>query len=154
MITLLFSKRNHPGSWVIRAVTWSEWSHVEIVLPDGRLLGAAAPHGVQFYSMEERMAVATKAAIMHFPGDVEAAMTWAQSQIGKPYDWTGVIGLGLHRDWEEDDKWWCSEFAGKFLKEGGFDPYRSEVMRRLVPQHLWMLNYESKVIKNGGEQYA
>ena len=32
-----------------------------------------------------------------------------RSQIGKPYDKTGALGLGLHRDWQEDDAWWCSE---------------------------------------------
>lgn len=147
MVTLLFSRRNHPGSWLIRTVSWSEWSHVEVVLPDGRLLGAAAPHGVGFTSIDERMDIASHVATMDFPGDTEAGMRWAEGQIGKPYDYTGVVGLGLHRDWEEDDAWWCSEFAGKFLKEAGFMPYRAEAIKRLTPQHLFMLDQPFTIIK-------
>lgn len=147
MIQLLFSKRKHPGSWLIRAVSWSEWSHVEIVLPDGRLLGASAPHGVCASTLDERMDISSGVATMEFPGDFEAGMRWAEGQMGKPYDYIGVLGLGLHRDWEEDDKWWCSEFAGKFLKEAGFAPYRSEAMKRLTPQHLFMLNQHFSTIK-------
>ena len=48
---IIFSKRRHVGSWLIRTVTWSEWSHVELVLPNGQLLGAAAPQGVVKYMM-------------------------------------------------------------------------------------------------------
>ena len=118
-----------------------------MVLPDDRLLGAAAPHGVGFASIYERMDVASHVATMTFPGDFEAGMRWAEGQIGKPYDYTGVIGLGLHRDWEEDDAWWCSEFAGKFLKEAGFMPYRSDVITRLTPQHLFMLDQPFDIIK-------
>lgn len=147
MIKLLFSRRNHPGSWLIRAVSWSEWSHVEIILPDGRLLGAAAPQGVGLSTYEERMAIAAHAAIMYFPGNMDAAMAWGETQLRKPYDYLGVIGLGLHRDWEEDDKWWCSEFAGEFLVQGGFAPFRPEAIRRLTPQHLWMLNHAFEIVK-------
>lgn len=147
MVTLLFSRRNHPGSWLIRAVSWSEWSHVEVVLPGGYLLGASAPHGVCLESMDKRMDIASHASLMNFPGDLDKGMRWAEGQLGKPYDYLGVIGLGLHRDWEEDDKWWCSEFAGKFLKEAGFAPYRENVIKRLTPQHLAMLNQDFQTIK-------
>lgn len=147
MVRLLFSRRHHPGSWLIRAVSWSEWSHVEIMLDDGRLLGAAAPHGVQFVTLEERLAIASQAAMACYPGDFDAGMRWAEGQIGKPYDYTGVVGLGLHRDWEDDSAWWCSEFAGEFLKQAGFEPYRAAAIKRLTPQHLFMLNQPYTNIK-------
>lgn len=147
MVKILFSRRAHPGSLLIRACTWSDWSHVNLFAPDGSLVGAAAPHGVQPVSLEERLDLASAAASMCFPGDEAAAYAWALTQVGKPYDWLGVAGVGLHRDWEEDDKWFCSEFAGKALKEAGFMPYRSEALKRLVPQHLWMLDYPVTIIK-------
>lgn len=147
MVTILFSKRVHPGSWLIRMATWSEWSHVELVLPDGRLLGAAAPHGVQYDTMENRLRIASEVALMQLPGNEEAVLAWATQQIGRPYDWLGVAGLGFHRNWEEDDAWFCSEFVGRALKEGGYEPYRADVLRRLVPQHLWMLNQPTKTLK-------
>lgn len=147
MIEVLFSKRHHPGSYLIRAVTWSEWSHCELVLPDGRLLSAAAPHGVSYDTLENRLHIASSVAKMTFPGNIDAAVQFAQSQLGRPYDYKGVIGLGIHRDWEEDDSWWCSEFVGKALLEGGFFPYRAETIRRLTPHHLWMLDQPFETLK-------
>lgn len=147
MIELLFTRRNHPTSWLIRAASWSDWSHVEIMLPDGGLLGAAAPHGVTVSTYEERMSIAACAATMCFPGDMNAAAAWGETQLGKPYDYFGVLGLGLHRNWEEDDKWWCSEFAAEFLVQGGFAPYRPDAIQRLTPQHLWMLNHPFEIVK-------
>lgn len=142
---LLFSRRHHPGSWLIRAVTWSEWSHVDIMLPDGGLIGAAAPHGVIGITSEERIARASCAAVMKVP--CSTPFSWMLSQIDKPYDWLGVAGIGLHRDWEEDDKWFCSEFAARAMKEGGIEPFQAKAMRRVTPQHLWMLNYPTQIIK-------
>lgn len=147
MVTILFSRRVHPGSWLIRAVTWSEWSHVELVLPDGRLLGAAAPHGVVYDTLENRLSIASEVAMMQLPGDEDAALAWAVQQLGRPYDWLGVAGVGLHRDWEEDDRWFCSEFVAAAMKVSGYEPYRPVVMRRLVPQHLWMLNQPTTTLK-------
>ena len=147
MIQVVFSKRVHPGSYLIRAVTWSEWSHCELLLQDGRLLGAAAPHGVTYDTLDNRLSIASAVAVMSFPGDAGAAEAFATGQLGKPYDWKGVVGIGLHRDWEEDSSWWCSEFVGKALHEGGFMPYRAEAIQRLTPQHLWMLDQPFETLK-------
>lgn len=140
VIDLLFSRRKHPGSWLIRTVTWSAWSHVELVLPGGQLIGAAAPHGVGLTPLHVRHRIASKVAVVSFPGDLCCAKTWAMEQLGKPYDWLGVLGLGLHRDWESDDSWWCSEFAAQALKQGGYAPFREAAINRITPEHLWMLN--------------
>lgn len=43
--SLQYSTRSTPGSALIRAGTWSWASHVDLVLPGGRLLGAV-PAGV------------------------------------------------------------------------------------------------------------
>jgi uncharacterized protein YycO len=147
MIKLLFSRRKHIGSWIIRKISWSEWSHVEIIMPTDILFGSAAPHGVSFYSMNERLNKASRAAVMSFPGDFDAAFLWGKTQIGRPYDYLGVLGIGFHRDWEDDHSWWCSEFAAQFLKQGGFEPYRHEAIKRLSPEHLFMLNQSFEIIK-------
>lgn len=142
---LLFSRRHHPGSYLIRMVTWSEWSHVDIILPDGGLIGAAAPHGVIEMTSELRVAMASHAAVMDVP--CRTVFSWLLSQLGTPYDWLGVAGLGMHRDWQEDDKWFCSEFVARAMKEGGFEPFQPGVMQRITPQHLWMLNFPTQIIK-------
>lgn len=147
MVTVLLSKRNHPGSYLIRAVTWSEWSHCELLHPDGRTLGAAAPHGVGFDTLENRLKIAASVIQVDFPGDFNKAWAYAESQIGKPYDWGGVAGIGLHRDWQQEDSWFCSELVGASLLQGGFMPYRTDLLHRLTPQHLWVLDFPNKRLK-------
>ena len=45
-VQLLFTRRRHPGSALIRVTTWSAWSHVDLI--DGQsVLGAVAFHGVE-----------------------------------------------------------------------------------------------------------
>lgn len=147
MIKVLFSRNDKIGSRLIRLATWSDWSHVDLVRPNGTLIGATALHGVGLEDIDNRLAQASAAAIVAFPGDDVAAIEWAYSQLEKPYDWLGVAGVGLHRDWMEDDKWFCSESVGRALHEGGFSPFRENALRRLVPQHLWMLDYRTEALK-------
>ena len=63
----------------------------------------------------------------------------ARSQIGKPYDLTALFGLLMHRDWQEDDSWFCSELVAWAFSRGGSPLFRREVMHRITPQHLWIL---------------
>lgn len=43
----------------------------------------------------------------------------AKSKLGKPYDYTGILGLGVNRDWQENDRWFCSEDVADTLKRAG-----------------------------------
>lgn len=148
MVTVLFSKRHHPGSYLIRAVTWSDWSHCELLHTDGNtLIGAAAPSGVEYDTLEHRLQIAASVVRVDFPGDFDKAWAFAVSQQGKPYDWGGVAGIGLHRDWQEADRWFCSELVGKALLEGGFMPYRADLLHRMTPQHLWVLDFPNTRLK-------
>lgn len=147
MLTVLFSRRRNLGSCLIRAVTWSQWSHVDLVLPGGVLLGATVSKGVGYDMMDYRLSHASAAALVHLPADFDKAIAWAQTQVGRGYDWFGAAGLALHRDWEEEDLWWCSEYIGKASKEGGFLPYDTGYIRRLTPEHLWMLDCPREFIK-------
>jgi uncharacterized protein YycO len=105
------------------------------------LLSAAAPHGVAFSKLEDRLALASASAVIEVPvPDEAAALAWATSQVGRPYDWAGVVGIGLHRNWEDDDSWFCSEFAATAMKRGGYEPFRAGSLYRVVPEHIWMLN--------------
>lgn len=38
---------------------------------------------------------------------------------GSPYDLEGAIGLGIGENWQDEDKWWCTELAGIILKRIG-----------------------------------
>jgi uncharacterized protein YycO len=136
---ILFSRRNNIGSWLIRLVTWSEWSHVEIL--NNGLIGANAPEGVLVTSYTKRYKTASEMYIMNIPCDDDKAIKWAYTQIGKQYDWFGVLGLWWHRNWQDDRRWWCSEFVAMALKVGGNLPFDTSSIKRITPQHLWMLDF-------------
>jgi hypothetical protein len=52
--------------------------------------------------------------------DFEAMVAIAKSKLGKPYDLSGIAGLSINRDWQENDRWFCSEDVADTLKRSGF----------------------------------
>ena len=134
MITLQFSTTKHISSKAIQFFTWSWASHVDFVLPNGKLFGALATqdgggvrlHDAENYTRIERFQVDAPESI------IDIAMT----QAGKPYDWAGIFGLVLReRNWEDDDKWFCSELVAWSFKQGGF-PLLNETTSRITPRDL------------------
>ena len=124
---------------MIRAITWSPWSHVAII--DGSEVIEAVYPQVRIASLAETIARHSAHAISEFPcADPDAAIKAARSQVGKPYDLTALFGMALHRDWQEDDSWFCSELVAWSIAQGGTSLFRVDALRRVTPQHLWMLN--------------
>lgn len=138
-IRLLFSTSRHPLSALIRACTWSTWSHVALVDGD-EVIEATAPAGVRRYPVLAAIEHAKRAAVVDLPcRDPASVIEAAASQIGKPYDYAAIVGIGLHRDWQQDDRWFCSELVAQAFEQAGQPLFRGEVLRRVTPQHLWML---------------
>jgi uncharacterized protein YycO len=140
-VDLLFcTNPRNPLSWAIRASTWSPWSHVGIVDGDS-VIEAVALKGVVRTPLRQRQDEDPRWAISQLPCcDPKAVIAAAASQIGKPYDYTAVIGLGLHRVWKDAHSWFCSELAAWALDEAGSPLFRADSMRRVTPQDLWMLH--------------
>lgn len=131
MITLQFSTTKGIGSRVIRWATWSPFSHVDLVLDDGRLLGATARYGVTVRDPEPTSACA------RFQVEAPAAVvSMASSQIGRPYDWPGIFGYGFRRSWQAQDSWFCSELIAWAFQEAGFPLLRAERAYRITPRDL------------------
>lgn len=117
---LLFARSHWPGSYLIRAGTFSRWSHVapvrdmdyaiEAVLPRVR---ATTPADVIIsHSAHEWRQIAAP--------DEAAAWAYGQAQIGKLYDIGGIIALPFQRrDWQSDGRWFCSELVAAMLAAGG-----------------------------------
>ena len=126
------------GSRIIRAVTWSRWSHAAII--DGaEIMGAVWPR-VRVSPLADAMVSHPRWVIIDIPvADEALAIAAARSQVGKPYDLWGVLGLGIKRNWQDDEAWWCSELIPWAAKQAGTDLFRPEALRRITPEHLWML---------------
>lgn len=137
-VQLLYSRSNHISSAVIRLTTWGDFSHVAQI--DGpKIIESVFRDGVREDSLDNAIDRASYWAIVEYEHRRPDAMIAAvRSQIGKPYDTTGALGLGLHRNWQEDDAWWCSELL-PWAADQAHDPwFRPEALHRITPQHLWM----------------
>lgn len=77
-VQLLFTRRRHPGSALIRVATWSRWSHVALVDGD-EVIEAAAPHGVRRASVGAAIDRAARCALVELPARDPAALLAAQA---------------------------------------------------------------------------
>lgn len=139
---VLFCTSNLPGAVLIRSVTWSKYSHVALV--DGDDVIEAVWHSVRVAPLAEVIAAHSAHVIVDLPcRSPDEVIKAARSQVGKPYDISALFGLLMHRDWQDEDRWFCSELVAWAFSQGGSPLFRREAMHRITPQHLWMLNDES-----------
>ena len=145
MITLFYSTSKWPFSWIVRLVTWSKYSHVAIVDGDF-IIEAALWFGVRRRSLAVAIEHARCYEFVRFESDDPIRIiNLAKGQIGKPYDWLALIGIWLHRDWQTVDKWFCSELVAWAFDKASEPLFSKNVLNRVVPQHLLMLNQKRKL---------
>lgn len=141
MITLLFTRTNTLGSKIVRLLTKSEWSHVDVIV-DGTYAVGALPNGVKLRTINSVVFDSSAYKIVRLDGNGILASKFIMEQMNKPYDWLGLIGLEIgNRKWQEDDKWFCSELAATALDKAGITlPFRDAY--RVTPGMLY--NYLNK----------
>lgn len=138
-VRLLFSNNAGLFSRLVRLATWSRWSHVAIIDGD-TVIEATARRGVHRTPLATALAAAKESVVVHIAADDPAAViAAAANELGTRYDYTAVIGLGLRRNWQDDDAWFCSELVAHCFDEAGSPLFRPDSVRRVTPQHLWML---------------
>lgn len=138
MVRLLFSTSRLPGASLIRMVTWSKWSHVTLV--DGDVVIEAVWPRVRVVPLSDVLSRHSRHAFVDVEcRDGKAIIDAARSQVGKPYDLTALFGLLMHRDWQEPDRWFCSELVAWAFDKAGSPLFRRDAMHRVTPQHLWMI---------------
>jgi hypothetical protein len=102
------------------------FSHVDCMLPDGRLLGArsdwvgGAPPGVRIrpsgYEAWKRRVVFELAST---PAQEKLFYDFLMAQVGKPYDKLAIFSFIADRDWRDDSAWFCSELAAAASEHAG-----------------------------------
>lgn len=125
MIKLSFVLGNALTSRMIAWFSSGHFSHVDAVLPDGRLLGARSDKadgvsGVRIrrvgYEKWERQVVFT------IPSTLEQSQKFydfLSGEVGKPYDHTAIWGFMFNRAWRDTDAWYCSELVMHGLEVAG-----------------------------------
>lgn len=106
-----------PGDYrdvVIRQVTASIFSHVELVGPDGWCISASKRDGNQ---VRKKRIDFKLGHWVHLTTHHDAARAWAISEqhLGKPYDTLGAVCSGLGVPRHIRGAWFCSELIAHSL---------------------------------------
>lgn len=137
MKVLFASKPYSLGSWIIKLFTFSKFSHVAVKISEELIVDSTLLTGVRCISLDEFRE--------HYPNFTEvnielpneiAAINFVLNQVGKPYDWTALLGMVLQRKWHEEDSWFCNELWEAAAKASGKPRFRDDV-HRITPQQSW-----------------
>jgi hypothetical protein len=104
MIKLRFTYNPTWYNRAIRAYTWYPYTHVDYCMDDGSYISAIPGKGVIQHTLS-----AKTEQFLFIDADKPIVEHYLKQEIGKPYDWWGIFGIATHRNWQEPDKWFCSE---------------------------------------------
>ena len=136
-VKVIFTRRHHIGTIILRAFLWSKWSHCALVDGD-EVIEAVAGVGVRTRPLASLLEESSKYSILDFPAkNPQRVLQEARKEIGTKYDWGGVLGLGFRRRWNKDDAWFCSELiAAAFARVG--EPLVRVDAWRITPRDLYL----------------
>lgn len=107
--------------WTIKVKTWSPVSHCEIVGLDNTALASRDGKGVNtYYPIRFNDLYAILRPIKE--PDMRAGLDWHKTVIGQKYDWWGLMRFFTVGK-QSLDKQFCSEYATRFLRKAGVEPF-------------------------------
>ena len=137
MIKIHFCKSNSVTGWLVRLFTFSQWNHVAIEV-NGKVYEAKGQTGVTSSSAKDYLKHWAETATVQIaaPSPV-SAVAFLDAQIGKRYDFGGIIALPFRKSWHGRSKWFCSELVAAALMAAGLPKMRIE-SHRITPRDLWI----------------
>lgn len=107
---------------LIQIKTWSRYSHCEVYDGDGKTVASRDGLGVARYPLRTDGLRVILRPLGKF--DVDRARLWFETVNGQPYDWLGLLAFtSAKRQGKENWKMFCSEFATRYLRAGGIEPF-------------------------------
>lgn len=137
-VTVIYSRSHTVGSLLIRLFTWSTFSHVGLVDGD-HVIEAVFPQVRRVSKAEFLKGKSSVEEWGYACKDAQAITNAAMSQVGKLYDHLFLIGFMLRRNWQDDDRWACSELIAWSFGKGGSPLFRAKRVGRVAPEHMYML---------------
>lgn len=136
-VKVIFTRRHHIGTILLRTFLWSAWSHCAIIDGD-EVVEAVAGVGVRTRPLQELIEESSKYHILDFPAEnPQAVIAQARAEVGTKYDWWGVLGIGFRRRWSQDDAWFCSELIAAAFARAGEPLVRVDAWR-ITPRDLYL----------------
>lgn len=147
---IIFNRNKSFASFLIRLLTASRWHHCGVCFDDRAVYEASGIHGVRVTTLDEFKSRGEYQIVDINLPDEQSAFLWVRSQLGKKYDWSGIFSIIFQRkNWQKEDKWYCSEFAAKASEIGGLKLIRDGV-NGVTPRDLWVQNIRDQ--KAGAEE--
>jgi hypothetical protein len=130
---------------IIAIKTWHPVAHVEIAVAPGKAVAARDLRGVNLYPTRwSELAYVVRPTA---PFDIKKAMEYFDEVRGQPYDLFGLFRF-FGKKGETTDKQFCSEFATRFYRAGGLDPFPGEPADLVPPFYFAGLTDGFQVIWN------
>jgi hypothetical protein len=153
IITIRLTSRwpYNPLSLAIGVASGSRQFSHSITIIGERAYEASMTHGCRAGTVEELMeGIVVYRDMPVLVPDIDAARAFAESQCAPPppykpkrYDFAGALGIPLtySEDWSDDDRWWCSDLTFAIVLAGRLRLFDPNVMRRVRPIDLHMVDY-------------
>ena len=123
-------------SRLIQIKTWSVISHVEIACGPLCSVASRDGKGVDLYSIRTDGLYAMLRPVA--PVNMETAFNWFYATArGQRYDWLGLFRFFTVGQ-QSMDKQFCSEFAVRFYRAGGFAPFAADYDADLVSPGMFL----------------
>lgn len=148
IVTIRFTSKGHLGSEIAALLAQSKlFNHCMLI--DQKMVYEAVTSGVRYVPLQ----ISMKGIVRYQDMDVlvpniEGMHAFLLNQLGAGYDWFGAIGLPLLRsgDWQDPNRWWCSELILAALGAGGLwlvDPFQVEWG---TPNDIYQCNFPKSPI--------
>jgi uncharacterized protein YycO len=108
-VKVVFGSNWKPASIFIKLFTWSRWCHCGIV--DGEyIIDTTLASGCRRILISEWVKHYDVYQVMDLPvKSKEGCLELARSYVGSAYDWLGILSYVLYKDFEDKNKFFCSE---------------------------------------------
>jgi len=152
-VTVRFTSKLHFGSKLMAFLAQSEQFNHCMLCEGGMAYEAVCWHGVRYVPLSTSMAGVKvyQDMVVEVP-DVEAMRSFLREHLGAGYDWAGAIGIPFMRsaDWQDPDRWWCSELVIAALAAGGLYVIDLSELERVTPNDIFQYSApKSEVFRIG-----
>lgn len=132
---IAFATDSEPLSKLIRTVTSCQWHHVGVVFNDEYVIEARFI-GVVKTPLADFKARGKYEIIDYEVPDEGVALDFALNQLGKQYDFAGLISFPFRVKWQDPSRWYCSELVAAIAAIGGSPIVRAN-LTSVSPRDLW-----------------
>ena len=136
----LYQGKSFFPSKMIRWFTWSKYSHAAFLCDDGSVYESWHVGGVcHRKNIHEGHTPGTKIDVFYMAVSELQYFTILESlrrEVGKKYDFKGILGMLLRKNVDKKASWFCSELVFKAFKDAGIDLLANKKPEQVSPADL------------------